>query len=287
MKGRKIFLQKVFTPLGRAADFNRRPSPIEADGGIKPPPAQTVRERSSLTGFTLVELLIVAAIFSIITLCVYSVFSTGFSILRRSEESGRLYQEAKFSLDDMSRQLKMAVTYDFGTAYPDIKAFDGKHNEISFLVATDSGLRRIRYSLSSTQPAQAHTTKVNYQKKLPSSITARFERHETQTMFLEKSAVSFLESLAAPEDSEASTEALASLVTPGGLSFRYAYIRQLGDGHIEVVWDDTWQDNAVIPNGVQINLELVNPKKGGDVLAVTKTVFLPTGKIALAQENEI
>jgi hypothetical protein len=58
-----------FTPLEKTADFNpvrnpallrnvisngvnQRSSPIEADGGIKPTSAQTVRERSSLTGFT-------------------------------------------------------------------------------------------------------------------------------------------------------------------------------------------------------------------------------------------
>ena len=44
-----------FTPLEKAADFNRWSSPIEADGGLKPPSVQTVRERSSLTGFTCVD----------------------------------------------------------------------------------------------------------------------------------------------------------------------------------------------------------------------------------------
>ena len=46
-------LSLMFTPLEKATDFNRWSSPIEADGGLKPPSAQTVRERSSLTGFTL------------------------------------------------------------------------------------------------------------------------------------------------------------------------------------------------------------------------------------------
>ena len=52
----------VFTPLEKAADFNRWSLPIEGDSGIppeadsplaeKPPSPQTVREQSSLTGFT-------------------------------------------------------------------------------------------------------------------------------------------------------------------------------------------------------------------------------------------
>src|SRR3989338_9028216 len=32
----------VFTPLEKAADFNRRSVPLKADGGIQPPSAQTV-----------------------------------------------------------------------------------------------------------------------------------------------------------------------------------------------------------------------------------------------------
>ena len=67
-----------FTPLEKAADFNRRSLPLKADGGLKPPSApletdfltgsaQTVREQSSLTGFTLVEVLVVVAISALLT----------------------------------------------------------------------------------------------------------------------------------------------------------------------------------------------------------------------------
>ena len=55
-------LASEFTPLEKASDFNRRLLPIKADGGFQPeadpplaempPSADTVRERSSLTGFT-------------------------------------------------------------------------------------------------------------------------------------------------------------------------------------------------------------------------------------------
>ena len=43
----------IITPLEKATDFNRWSLPLKADGGLKPPSAQAVRERSSLTGFTL------------------------------------------------------------------------------------------------------------------------------------------------------------------------------------------------------------------------------------------
>ncbi len=41
-----------FTPLEKAAEFIQRSLPYKADGGLMPPSAYTVRERSSLTGFT-------------------------------------------------------------------------------------------------------------------------------------------------------------------------------------------------------------------------------------------
>ena len=49
-----LFFERLslLTPLEKAADFNRRSLPIKGDGGLKPPSPQTVRERSSLTGFT-------------------------------------------------------------------------------------------------------------------------------------------------------------------------------------------------------------------------------------------
>ncbi len=54
------------TSIEKAADFSRRLSSDKSDGDLKPPSAQTVRERSSLTGFTLTELLIVVVIIGVL-----------------------------------------------------------------------------------------------------------------------------------------------------------------------------------------------------------------------------
>ncbi len=45
--------RKLFTPLEKAADFNRRLSSLKTNGGLMPSSAQIVRECNSLTGFTL------------------------------------------------------------------------------------------------------------------------------------------------------------------------------------------------------------------------------------------
>ncbi len=55
--------QKGFAPLEKTVDFNQQPS---VDGGIEFRSAQTVREQSSLMGFTLLEIMIVVAIIVVI-----------------------------------------------------------------------------------------------------------------------------------------------------------------------------------------------------------------------------
>ena len=78
---------KAFNPLEKAADFNRRSS-LKDDGGLRPPSAQTVRELRSLTGFTLVELIVVFIIISIIA--GFSVVSYTAAILKSHERQAIL-----------------------------------------------------------------------------------------------------------------------------------------------------------------------------------------------------
>lgn len=69
----------AFTPLEKAAGFDLRLSGDKVNHGFRPPSAQTVRERSSLTGFTLLELVIVIAILAILA----SAAITKFNDLRK------------------------------------------------------------------------------------------------------------------------------------------------------------------------------------------------------------
>ena len=87
--------QNAFIPLEKTADFNRRSS-FEASGGLKPPSApleklfltgsaQTVKERNFLTGFTLMELMMVVVIFTIMAAFAIPNFRKAVS---RQEERG-------------------------------------------------------------------------------------------------------------------------------------------------------------------------------------------------------
>lgn len=56
---------KGFTPLEKASDFNQWSSDSRADGTSMPALAQSARRRSSLTGFTLIQLVIILIIVGI------------------------------------------------------------------------------------------------------------------------------------------------------------------------------------------------------------------------------
>jgi prepilin-type N-terminal cleavage/methylation domain-containing protein len=61
-------------------------------------------------GFTLIEVLVSVAIFSVITVAVYSAFAGGVGAWRRAQEFSSTYQTVRLVLEDMAQELKNAVT---------------------------------------------------------------------------------------------------------------------------------------------------------------------------------
>lgn len=61
-------------PLEKTTDLKSDSFPLKTEGGIKPLSGQTFRKRSSLTGFTLVELMIATAILVVVIVGLLSVF---------------------------------------------------------------------------------------------------------------------------------------------------------------------------------------------------------------------
>src|SRR2546425_2646164 len=77
-------------------------------------------------GFTLIELMVSLAIFSVITLAVYSAFAGGVGAWRRAQEFSSTYQTARLVLDDLAHELTNAVSIS-GTD------FVGESQKLSFL----------------------------------------------------------------------------------------------------------------------------------------------------------
>ena len=94
------FTKKGFTPLEKAIDFNRWSTDFQADGGLMPQSAHTVSRRSSLTGFTLIELIVVIFIISLATALIMPSF----------------WGTDKTALKTEARHISSALRYIYGEA---------------------------------------------------------------------------------------------------------------------------------------------------------------------------
>lgn len=100
-----------FTPLEKATDFNRWLFQFKADSGSMPPSVQTVRELHSLTGFTVLELIIVIAVIAILA---------GTSLLSFSSLTGtKLDSDTRKIVSDLcwARQTAVATRTNYITDF--------------------------------------------------------------------------------------------------------------------------------------------------------------------------
>jgi prepilin-type N-terminal cleavage/methylation domain-containing protein len=108
----------AFTPLEKAADFNRRSTPFKADGGLKPPSAQTVRERSSLTGFTMIEIMLVVLILSILaglTLPHFSRTYKNFELTKETQDLAYAMRYAQSRAVTKGKEMRLEFSPDFSS----------------------------------------------------------------------------------------------------------------------------------------------------------------------------
>jgi len=92
-----------------------------------------IRDKVSLTGFTLVELLITSSIFVVIMLTIYSAFHTGIFSYRNIQDSIDTHQAAGQILERINLDLRNCFVYS-----ADETRFEGKNKQISFLALADS-----------------------------------------------------------------------------------------------------------------------------------------------------
>ncbi|MCG2703313.1 MAG: prepilin-type N-terminal cleavage/methylation domain-containing protein [Candidatus Omnitrophica bacterium] len=77
---------RAFTPLEKATDEVGGGKNIDAAGGLMPMSAETVRERSSLTGFTLIEIIIALTILGIGLISVMAYLPVALDASRRASD---------------------------------------------------------------------------------------------------------------------------------------------------------------------------------------------------------
>lgn len=178
--------------------------------------------------FTLIELLIAAAIFSIIVLSLYSAFHSGFLSYRRIDSSVTLYQSARILLDRMQKDLENSFSYS-----SDDSKFIGQASSLEFFSIIDSF----------------------EDAKSLSSICKLAYFSEDRT--LKRSCSRGLDIL--DENKELEPEGLAYDVKE--ISFQYAYPTNNPEDPFQ--WQDTWpsrenpEQKTDLPTAVRIKLSLI------------------------------
>jgi general secretion pathway protein J len=195
------------------------------------------RGRGGQHGFTLIEVLVSLAIFSVIALAVYSTFAAGVGAWRRAQEFSSTYRTARLVLDDMAQELTNAVSLA-GTD------FVGEPQRVSLLTVR-------RHPYAPGRPADPRITRVTYEvRRDRASATYSLAR---------------VEASAVPGSREDETDVVVSPIS----RVEFHYTHRDDKGQI-VPWKDAWQVSDAVPLGVKIVLVVGETR-------FTKLVFIPHG----------
>ena len=94
-----------------------------------------------LSAFTLVELIISGAIILLVSVTVYSVFSSGINVWKKANQASGSGHELRLVMEKLSSELRN--TFRFSTI-----AFEGTEDSIAFAALVDKGVSRISYFIN-------------------------------------------------------------------------------------------------------------------------------------------
>ncbi|MDO8489087.1 MAG: prepilin-type N-terminal cleavage/methylation domain-containing protein [Candidatus Omnitrophota bacterium] len=176
----------------------------------------------NLSGFTLVELLIAVAIFSVVSIAIFATFSSGASVLRRVKTIDFSRQKILLKIERFSRELR---------ELPDCRKrlFLGNKTKISFPGNADYFPCRITYYFDSSALCLMRVV-----DKLSEIITPE---SKVETEFKSKPEV-FLSDVK-------------------GIKFRYLKKPDLNKN--EYIWMDEWDQNYLpMPNAVELTINIAD-----------------------------
>lgn len=185
--------------------------------------------------FTLVELVIASAIFSVLMSTIYLSFHTGIFGYRNIEDTMNIYQSARQILERINLDLRNSFVYSNEKSW-----FSGNKNETAFLTLVDT--------FSENNPRLTYAF-VSY--RLESDKLMRLCRKDKESL---------------NEKSKTQSEEMSSGVEE--LIFSYGYINPLTQS---MEWKDSWDDPKRLPSAVKIRLTIKNKSRQN----FERTIFMP------------
>jgi len=200
------------------------------------------------TGFTLIELFIAISIFAVVAIALYSTFFAGISIWKRSAEGGDVYQNIRFILDDMTKDLKNSV-YMYSNEEGSIYAFSGTDEEISFITLEDV--------TSEEETSRRELVKAAYRFDKTEDSLIRAKADKSMGFDIEK--------------------AEEEIVLKDIEDFKFEYCYETDSDIEPYEWKEEWEeDKKKIPRGVRVSFHSMAERERRPV-KFTKTIFILTG----------
>lgn len=218
-------------------------------------------------GFTLIEVVLGAALLSFIGLCVYGTFRVGMDLSLRMEARRNIFRPMGMSMDRIMRELENAVPYDFSGSYPERVAFKGQHHSLQFMARFPDGLRVIHYYLAPLEQAEISQTLLGQHYKRNETVTQVQQTREAK-MALMREEMSLADFVSKDESVASQKDIVLSGLTQEDWGFFY--------GQRSGSWQEEWTGSD-LPAAIKINAAVaVDNVNGVNKVSTTRSVLFPT-----------
>lgn len=239
--------------------------------------------------FTLIELLLALAIFSVVAVCVYGTFWASMRINQRSEGESAAYHQIRLALDLVSVDLENAVPYDFTGSYPEQTAFKGEDDAVTFLLASGKGLKVVRYYLASPQGGNVHKVVVGARHQRNVDTLADFREQEVQLRDLVREEWDLPDYLGGAAGENHVAEVVATNIGENSLKFSYGYmLNSAGDEDNQTEdtyeWRGEWTQGD-IPLMVRIEMEFLLTGPAQRMVMMRKDALIPQGVLGKPEKT--
>lgn len=224
--------------------------------------------KKNRSAFTLLELLIAVAIFSIIATVLYSSFSGGIRILRRTQALLGAHQDLRFAMTELSLDLHNSLLIPLNEPPQDIVIaegeknspayyFTGKNDSFTFVTLKDS-------LTSDGRQARQICNVTYYLDGAQQKTLMRIVKYQGK-------------GFAAVPGGE---EALLGNIDRAEILYSY----ESNDEDSPPEWLNFWEEEKKVPLGVKLKLRLNSMGKLRDF---TKTVLIPVGALGMQGEEKL
>jgi prepilin-type N-terminal cleavage/methylation domain-containing protein len=227
--------------------------------------------RTSINGFSLIELLLGVSLFSVVALSAYGTFFAGVKLSRYAREADTSSREIRWAFDLISRELENAVFYDFSGSYPQRSAFEGRGDQITFILAEGNGLKAVSYYLAAPEDGAIHKIIVTERHARNRDVTIRNKQFD-RAHYLVRKEMDFVDYLDETSTVSPSVEIITARVKESGLRFSYGYAGEDG-----LIWKDAWQGGGSIPQAVRVEMDALPAAEQQSPLKVLRDIFIPHG----------